>query len=129
MNEENKAKSREMFEQMINCCCCSSCPCGFCAHKNVCKHADEMPERCENFKTEPNYKIHGNIDQLFQPIFKWIQFHYPAGGVCFYVDHDTAKMKIDHGPYIFDDKYKRCALTCFNDQAQKAGEKEGTNNG
>lgn len=127
MNEQEKGESREIFKQMLNCCCCSSCPCGACVHKDVCKYTKERPEKCEEFKANLNYKAHASIDQLFQPIFKWIQYHYPAGGVCFYVESDTAKMKIDHGPYVFDDKYKNCALTGFNSPAHKTEEKEAKN--
>lgn len=46
-----------------------------------------------------------------------------------YVDQDTAKMKIDHGPYIFDDKYKNCALTGFNAPNAKSEEKEDVKDG
>lgn len=120
MNEQEKDKSRQIFEEMLNMCCCSSCPCNACVHKNVCNKSKDMPEKCEDYKFELNYKVHGHIDQLFQPIFKWMQFHYPSGGVYFYVESDTAKMRIDHGPYIFDDKYKNCALQGFNGPAPKA---------
>ena len=124
MNEQEKDKSRQIFEEMLNMCCCNSCPCNACVHKNVCKRIEERPEQCENYNFEVNYKIHSHIDQLFQPIFKWIQHHYPSGGVCFYVDESTAKMKIDHGPYVFEDKYKTCSLQAFNSQMQKT---ENTN--
>lgn len=124
MTEQDKEKSRGIFEQMLNYCCCQVAPCNSCVHKSVCKYEDKKREKCENYRAEISYTVHGNIDALFQPIFKWIQHHYPSGGVSFYVENDTAKMKIDHGPYVFDDKYKNCSLNGFNSSSPKSEEKE-----
>lgn len=131
MSEKEKEKAKQIFDQMLDIGCCTPnlLPCRSCVHEHVCKRADENRIKCDDYKQKISYMVHRNIDQLFQPIFKWIQHHYPSGGVSFLVDSKTAKMKIDYGPYVFDDSLKNCALSGFNSpvpMVSKADAKEET---
>lgn len=75
--------------------------CPVCKHKNVCKKIEEVEERCSDFEDATLYQRYSSIHHFFQPIFDWIKFHYPAGEVKFIVDHNSAKMMIEHGPSVF----------------------------
>lgn len=74
--------------------------CPNCIHKNVCKKLDETGKECADFMSASTYKQYGSVYSLFQPVFEWIKFHYPAGEVRFIVDHNSARMMIDHGPFV-----------------------------
>lgn len=75
--------------------------CPSCAHKNVCKKIEESDSQCSDFYDATTYQRYSSIYHFFQPIFDWIKFHYPAGEVKFIVDHNSAKMMIEHGPAVF----------------------------
>lgn len=67
--------------------------CPDCVKNDVCKIKDEpQNEMCPYFVNACNYKRYGNIYDMFQPIFDWLKFHYPAGEVYFWVDNNSAKM-------------------------------------
>ena len=74
--------------------------CQTCAHKNVCKKINEQIDGCEDFLNSGTYKIYGNIYDMFQPIFDWLNFHHPHGDVKFVVDNMGAKMYQEHGPFV-----------------------------
>lgn len=76
--------------------------CSQCEHKEVCKYYDESKDKCENFKERMNYKLHRSIEEMFVPIFKWMQFHYPAGNVTFYVEPRRAQMHLDYNVAVYD---------------------------
>lgn len=71
--------------------------CPQCAHENVCSKKGNTEIPCKDFLVNGNYKRYGNINDLFQPIFDWIQYHYPSGEVIFIVDKNSAKMHLEHG--------------------------------
>lgn len=48
-----------------------------------------------------NPKRYGDIYALFQPIFEWLQTHYPSGEVRFIVDKTSAQMIINHNSAVF----------------------------
>ncbi len=89
--------------------------CELCSHKNVCKKIDEKAEKCcEDYIQQASYKFYGNINDLFQPIFDWIQLHYPAGGVKFEVDRNSARMYLEYGPFVLSRNEKSLnALSCY----------------
>lgn len=103
MNQEMLKQSLAMWANVKG-------QCKYCIHKDVCKNYSENGNNCDNYKKELSYKVYVDINELFQPIFKWIDYHYPAGGVVFYVENGTAKMRIDHGPFVMDDKYNNYAV-------------------
>ena len=74
--------------------------CPQCKHKEVCKKIEESAANCADFLNASSYKIYGNIHSMFQPIFDWLNFHYPAGEVRFVVDRNSAKMYQEHGPFV-----------------------------
>lgn len=74
--------------------------CSHCHHAEVCKIMEEPCERCQHFLNAGTYKTYGNIYTMFQPIFDWLNFHYPAGEVKFVVDNNSAKMYQEHGPFV-----------------------------
>lgn len=80
--------------------------CPNCAHKNVCKKIDEVSEQCADFSSATTYQRYSSIYHLFQPIFDWIKFHYPAGEVKFIVDHNSARMVIEHGPFVTSKEFQ-----------------------
>lgn len=82
--------------------------CPSCAHKDVCKKADEPARECNDFMSATGYQQYGSINHFFQPIFDWIQYHYPAGEVKFIVDYNSAKMMIEHGPFVVDKSIMGC---------------------
>lgn len=74
--------------------------CLHCQHKEVCKIIEEPDDKCAHFLNAGTYKVYGNIYTMFQPIFDWLNFHYPAGEVKFVVDRASAKMYQEHGPFV-----------------------------
>lgn len=74
--------------------------CSHCQHKEVCKNIDQPDDKCPHFLNAGTYKTYGNIYTMFQPIFDWLNFHYPAGEVKFIVDNNSAKMYQEHGPFV-----------------------------
>lgn len=79
-----------------------------CEHKAVCKKIDEPAKECKEFMDANTYQRYSSIDHFFQPIFDWIQYHYPAGEVKFILDHNSAKMMIEHGPFVVDKSIMGC---------------------
>ena len=67
---------------------------------------------CNFYQYRANPKRHGDISEFFYPIFEWIQFHYPSGGVTFIVDHDEAKMQLEYGVSVFSKRIQDGS--CFN---------------
>lgn len=103
MNEQETAKRftvedvGKFFTDMFSAC-------KSCAHNNVCKKIEERKdttELCTDFLNAGNYKTYGNIYDMFQPIFDWIEFHYPSHDVKFIVDYASAQMYIEHKVYAF----------------------------
>lgn len=83
--------------------------CKECSHKNVCKKRDEFEKTlniCEDFQNARNNEIYGNIYDMFQPIFDWLQKHYPSGEVFFIVKHRTAQMYQEYKVCAFDKQLK-----------------------
>ena len=79
--------------------------CKECKHKKVCKNREEFErslEVCEDFENARNYEMYGNIYDMFQPIFDWMQKHYPSGEMLFLVDSRSAKMVHEHKVMAFD---------------------------
>lgn len=80
--------------------------CSKCLHKEVCKKIDEEVSDCKDFMNSCDHTIYGNVYDMFQPIFDWLKFHYPAGEVKFVVDNNTAKMFLEHGPLAISKELK-----------------------
>lgn len=88
--------------------------CNSCIHKEVCRKREEFEslesqsleeekkQECKDFREDIDYKRYGNIYEIFQPIFKWLQMHYPHGEVKFLVDHSSALMLQEHGIAVYD---------------------------
>lgn len=74
--------------------------CSHCQHKEVCKNVDDPSGHCPHFLNADTHKMYGSIHDMFQPIFDWLSYHYPAGEVRFVVDRNTAKMYQEHGPFV-----------------------------
>lgn len=75
--------------------------CANCTHKKVCKKIDDEGDKCEDFLSDSTYKSYPSIYNMFQPIFDWLNFHYPHGELKFIVDSNSAYMYQEHGPSIF----------------------------
>lgn len=74
--------------------------CNSCAHNEVCKNLNSYSGTvCKDFLNSGNHKRYGNIQDLFQPIFDWLQFHHPHGDVIFIVDNTSAQMHLKHGVF------------------------------
>lgn len=113
MDNENKTTSNEevakavidQFEKTMNAMSAGNskaaflCPC--CSHKAVCKEIETPSEKCEHFADATTYQRYPSIYHFFQPIFDWINFHYPTHDVKFIVDHNSARMMLEHGPCAF----------------------------
>lgn len=76
--------------------------CDRCSHKPVCKFSEEDRETCENELYTPDPGTYWDINLMFDPIFAWMNYHYPHGGAAFYVDNDKAQLSIDSGASIYD---------------------------
>lgn len=77
--------------------------CNDCVKSDVCnlKGTKDMEPVCKHFQNAMNYKRYGNINDMFQPIFDWLKFHYPHGEVYFFVENNRAMMLQEHGPCAF----------------------------
>lgn len=84
--------------------------CSHCQHAEVCKIMEEQGDKCQHFLNSGAYKTYGNIYTMFQPIFDWMNFHYPAGEVKFVVDNTSAKMYQEHGPFVVSKKLADVSL-------------------
>lgn len=98
--------------------------CSQCDHKEVCKYLDESKDKCENFKERMNYRLHRSINEMFEPIFKWMQFHYPAGGVTFYVEHNRAQMHLDYNVTVFDKSISNFSIQPVVSKSEKTEEEK-----
>ena len=81
--------------------------CKECKHKKVCKNREEFEKSldvCEDFENARNYEMYGNIYDMFQPIFDWLQKHYPSGDVFFIVKPTSAQMHQEYKVCAFDKK-------------------------
>lgn len=90
----------EAFKNMFSAC-------NYCAHRDVCKkvYEERKPnEFCQDFLGNEDYTRYSAINEMFQPIFKWMQHHYPHGDTRFIVDNSSAKMMIEYGAYAYDKK-------------------------
>lgn len=97
--------------------------CFDCAHKDVCKNADENPETCEAHKRDLDYTCYNSINEMFQPIFDWMKYHYPAGGITFHVEQGKAQMNIEHRVTVFDKMFCNLSSTVFPFHADTTGGK------
>lgn len=91
--------------------------CAGCVHSDVCKHTEEVKKKnakdgCEHFKQRLDPERYWTINEMFEPIFQWMQHHYPAGGVSFHVDHNSAKMMQEHGVSVYSKDIQECCC-CF----------------
>lgn len=83
--------------------------CDYCVHKEVCKkYGDETVVRenkCDDYigKTDP--KEYANIYNMFEPVFKWIEYNYPHEDAQFIVKKTGATMFIQHGPVVSSRDY------------------------
>lgn len=93
--------------------------CSNCEHKDVCRKIDDPEEGCKDFMDATTYKQYASIYHFFQPIFDWIKFHYPAGEVKFLVDQNSARMLIEHGPFVVSKELKE-----FPSLSMEKGEEE-----
>lgn len=87
--------------------------CSKCAHKNVCKYIqerDHFQSTCEDYLSSNNPKIYGNIYSMFEPVFKWIQHHYPSEDVKFVVERHGAQMYLPHGVFASSEALKKFSL-------------------
>lgn len=100
--------------------------CPNCAHKTVCKKIDKPEEDCKDFMDATTYKQYSSIYHFFQPIFDWINFHYPAGEVKFVVDHNSAKMFIEHGPFVASEELKAFPKNILSNEPNNVQNNEQT---
>lgn len=98
--------------------------CSQCDHKDVCRYFDESKDKCDNFKERMNYKLHRSINEMFQPIFDWMKFHYPAGGVTFYVENNKAQMHLDYNVAVFDKSLSYCCTLQSEEQSKREKKEE-----
>lgn len=101
LTEEEKKVANELISGFFN---GLFSMCKECVKYDVCKlkDADNFESDCKHFQNAMNYKRYGNIHDMFQPIFDWLKFHYPAGEVHFLVDGDQAMMIQEHGTSVFN---------------------------
>lgn len=79
--------------------------CNACIHKNVCKKAEERRkpnEFCQDFLGNNDHTRYSAIDEMFQPIFKWMSFHHPHRDTIFLVDNSSARMYLEHGAFAHE---------------------------
>ena len=72
----------------------------------------------------PNYTVYNSVYDLFQPIFNWLQCHYPAGEVKFIVDKNSAEMIQKYGVMVLDKSLMKPIVNRFCIPPQKEEEKE-----
>lgn len=90
--------------------------CPSCAHRDVCKNIDEEGEKCGDFLDGTSYQRYSSIHHFFQPIFDWIKFHYPAGEILFIVDHNSAKMMIEHRTSVYSKEITNFGIISKNEE-------------
>ncbi len=116
------AKKEYLINSLTNAICNGKktylCP--NCEHKDVCSKIEEPEDECKYFLDGSISKKYNSIYHLFQPIFDWIKTHYPVGEVKFIVDHNSARMVLDHGPLVLD-KGLQCSIdpALINDVKKK----------
>ena len=79
--------------------------CRSCKHNKVCKNRERFEkslEICKDFDNSNNPETYGNIYDMFQPIFEWMQKHYPSGEMFFIVDSRSARMYHDYKVSAYD---------------------------
>lgn len=76
--------------------------CDSCAHKSVCKNYQQAEimakNKCDDYMSDNSPKTYGNIYNMFEPVFQWIEANYPSEDVRFVVNKNGAQMFIQHGP-------------------------------
>lgn len=78
--------------------------CGGCIKSDVCKIKGTPESKCcKSFYSNMNHKQYGKIYDMFNPIFEWMNYHYPSGEIYFLVDKNSAKMLQEHGAHVFHD--------------------------
>lgn len=105
LNEEIGKFAHEMFM------------CNACVHKNVCKLKGSA-EKCDDYLCVKNPKEYSHIYEMFEPIFGWLKTHYPAGGVRFVVDSNSAIMIQEHGVSVFSKEIREGFATKRKEGAQ-----------
>lgn len=83
--------------------------CSECVHKNVCKNRERFEGSlviCTDYVCGMNHERYGNIYDMFQPIFEWMQKHYPSGEMIFIVDKSHARMLHEHKVAAYDRKIR-----------------------
>lgn len=104
--------------------------CNACAHKEICKMVDDSPVPCEHYSNAEIYKVYPSIYDLFEPIFNWIETHYPSHEVRFIVDHSSAQMYIEHKVAAYSKEIRNYACVIGREKkteetADKSHEKQG----
>lgn len=114
--DDNVKKGIEMMQGYLNDFAQNSKKlflCQNCTHKNVCKKVEEQDKECADFSDATTYQRYSSIYHFFQPIFDWMKFHYPAGEVKFIVDHNSAKMMLEHGIFVASKELKQPLADIF----------------
>lgn len=94
--------------------------CKKCLHRDVCGLKDSEEQSCDDFLSDGNYKNYGSIYSLFDPIFSWLKFHYPAGDVKFLVDSTSAIMYLEHGVAAYSEEIRNAVK--FSSAVQQQAE-------
>lgn len=113
-NQENNFTQEEVIKSIGNFVFPSAC--SKCKHKEVCSLRENYEKNhkldepfCIHFLSADTYKTYSSVNDLFLPIFDWMQYHYPHGEVKFIVDNRSAQMLIEHGVNAFSRDIRMCS--------------------
>lgn len=70
--------------------------CEKCQHKNVCGKKDSEEPDCVDYFPKHGHECYGNIYEMFDPIFEWMEYHYPSTDIQFVVEKSKATLYMEH---------------------------------
>lgn len=79
--------------------------CPVCAHKDVCALKEKKENGCAHFSDVSSYKKYYSIHSMFQPIFDWLNFHYPSTDAIFIIEKRKAQLHIPYDICEFEKKF------------------------
>lgn len=80
--------------------------CENCVHRKVCTIVGTEAD-CFDHIYDADAERYGDITALLHPVFDWLNHHYPNDAV-FLVDHNSARLLVDHKSFFSDSITKMC---------------------
>lgn len=104
--------------------------CNNCMHRPVCsiceKEGFKKKEDCMYYKYNVSGR-YGDIYEMFEPIFYWMNKNYPSDEMFFIVHRDQARMYLQHGPVVSSASLMSCIPPRFKTNKSDNDKKENEN--